>query len=102
MQMQRLKVFNKSLLAYNFGSETTDLTTVLDDKGALVLSTMISKMPDVAHEAMDQLYTSVRRNRRQYFYLNKARKLIIVDRKILVTKFFHFSISNIQTMSPVC
>ena len=58
-----------------------------------MLSTMISKMPDVAHEAMNQLYTSVRRNRRQYFYLNKAREILflilLTDSTIFVTNIVH-------------
>ena len=52
---------------------------------------MVSKMPDVAHEAMDQLYTSVRRNRRQYFYLDKASEIFSFG--------VHFSSDDIFTVT---
>lgn len=43
---------------------------VQDCVGSSVLSFMISKMPPVAKEALDQFHTTDRGNRRQYFYLN--------------------------------
>ena len=52
---------------------------------------MVSKMPDVAHEAMDQLYTSVRRNRRQYFYLDKVSEIFSYG--------VHFSSDDIFTVT---
>lgn len=43
---------------------------VQDSAGSSVMSFMISKMPPVAKEALDQFHTTNRGNRRQYFYLN--------------------------------
>lgn len=43
---------------------------VQDSAGSSVMSFMISKMPPVAKEALDQFHTTDRGNRRQYFYLN--------------------------------
>lgn len=43
---------------------------VEDSSGSSVMSFMISKMPPVAKEALDQFHTTDRGNRRQYFYLN--------------------------------
>lgn len=41
-----------------------------DDAGSSVMSFMISKMPPVAKDGLDQLHTTDRGNRKQYFYLN--------------------------------
>ena len=43
---------------------------VVDDCGQPALTWMISKMAPVAKEALDQLHTCDRANRKQYFYLN--------------------------------
>jgi len=43
---------------------------VQDSTGSSVMSFMISKMPPVAKEALDQFHSTDRGNRRQYFYLN--------------------------------
>ena len=43
---------------------------VQDGTGSSVMSFMISKMPPVAKEALDQFHSTDRGNRRQYFYLN--------------------------------
>lgn len=46
------------------------LAGVQDNAGSSVMTFMISKMPPVAKEALDQFHTTNRGNRRQYFYLN--------------------------------
>ena len=38
----------------------------------MVLSSMISKMPEVAYEALDQLSAYNRRHRKQYYYINEV------------------------------
>ena len=43
---------------------------VVDDCGQPAMTWMISKMAPVAKEALDQLHTCDRANRKQYFYLN--------------------------------
>lgn len=43
---------------------------VADDSGMTALVMMISKMPSVAKEALNQFYSTDRANRKQYFYLN--------------------------------
>lgn len=43
---------------------------VQDDSGSCVLSFMISKMPPVAKDALDQFHSTDRANRKQYYYLN--------------------------------
>ncbi|XP_032236009.2 transient receptor potential cation channel subfamily A member 1 isoform X2 [Nematostella vectensis] len=43
---------------------------VQDTSGNCSLSIMISKMPPVAKEALDQFHTTDRANRKQYYYLN--------------------------------
>ena len=41
-----------------------------DDCGVSAMTLMISKMPPVAKEALDQFHTTDRANRKQFFYLN--------------------------------
>lgn len=43
---------------------------VQDNAGNCAMSLMISKMPPVAKEALDQFHTTDRANRKQYYYLN--------------------------------
>lgn len=43
---------------------------VQDNTGNCAMSLMISKMPPVAKEALDQFHTTDRANRKQYYYLN--------------------------------
>lgn len=43
---------------------------VSDENGVTVLSLMVSKMPPVAKDALDQFHSLDRANRKQYYYLN--------------------------------
>ena len=44
---------------------------VSDENGFSALSLMVSKMPPVAKEALDQFHSLDRANRKQYYYLNR-------------------------------
>ena len=48
------------------------LNSISDSAGNMVLSAMISKMPEVAYEALDQLSAYNRRHRKQYYYINEV------------------------------
>ena len=45
---------------------------ILDSSGNMVLSAMISKMPEVASEALEQLSHYNRRHRKQIHYINEV------------------------------
>lgn len=53
---------------------------VQDNAGSSVMSFMISKMPPVAKDALDQLHTTDRGNRKQYFYLNHLEPILPNDK----------------------
>jgi hypothetical protein len=57
---------NTALLLINEGASAT----IYDNEGNSALTLLTEKMPDVAVQAMDQLYSSDNVNRKEYFSLN--------------------------------
>ena len=61
---------DRSVSAHVLLEKNADATT-RDKYGNICLTVMASKMPQVASEALNQLWTYNRRNRNQYFWLDK-------------------------------